>query len=113
MGAHIDLTYVMPFVVATELASGAGKARGMNVLLPDEVATAIVQALQHGTVDVWVPKAAERGSSRARCFRARWPTPPTGCSKPTRSWQAPIRGPYQGYELRVSRRTAPSRSPIR
>jgi NAD(P)-dependent dehydrogenase (short-subunit alcohol dehydrogenase family) len=60
MGAHIDLSYVMPYVVNTELGSGLGEARGQHNLEPSEVADAIVGALQHGTVEVWVPKSAKR-----------------------------------------------------
>jgi NADP-dependent 3-hydroxy acid dehydrogenase YdfG len=60
MGAHIDVSYVMPFVVNTELGSGLGAARGMSNLEPADVAEAIVDALQHGIVDVWVPKSAKR-----------------------------------------------------
>jgi NADP-dependent 3-hydroxy acid dehydrogenase YdfG len=60
MGAHIDVSYVMPFVVNTELGSGLGEARGMSNLEPTDVADAIVDALQHGIVDVWVPKSAKR-----------------------------------------------------
>jgi NADP-dependent 3-hydroxy acid dehydrogenase YdfG len=60
MGAHIDVSYVMPFVVNTELGSGLGEARGMSNLEPGDVADAIVDALQHGIVDVWVPKSAKR-----------------------------------------------------
>jgi NADP-dependent 3-hydroxy acid dehydrogenase YdfG len=60
MGAHIDVSYVMPFVVNTELGSGLGTARGMSNLEPTDVAEAIVDALQHGIVDVWVPKSAKR-----------------------------------------------------
>jgi NADP-dependent 3-hydroxy acid dehydrogenase YdfG len=60
MDAHIDVSYVMPFVVNTELGSGLGQARGMSSLQPADVADAIVEALQLGTVDVWVPKSAKR-----------------------------------------------------
>jgi NADP-dependent 3-hydroxy acid dehydrogenase YdfG len=60
MGAHLDISYVMPFVVNTELGSGLGEARGMHNLEPTDVAAAIVEALQLGTVDVWVPKSAKR-----------------------------------------------------
>ncbi len=60
MGAHIDVSYVMPFVVNTELGGGLGAARGMSNLEPSDVADAIVEALQLGTVDVWVPKSAKR-----------------------------------------------------
>jgi NADP-dependent 3-hydroxy acid dehydrogenase YdfG len=59
MGAHIDLSYVMPFVVNTELGSGTANARGLHNLEPSEVADAIVEALQHGIVDVWVPKSTK------------------------------------------------------
>lgn len=58
MKADIGLSYVMPFVVNTELGSGLGQARGMHALQPSEVAEAIVHALRHRIVDVWVPKSA-------------------------------------------------------
>jgi NADP-dependent 3-hydroxy acid dehydrogenase YdfG len=60
MDAHIDLSYVMPYVVNTELGGGLGQARGFSNLEPSEVADAIVEALQHGTVEVWVPKSGKR-----------------------------------------------------
>ncbi|MGO9489868.1 MAG: SDR family oxidoreductase [Solirubrobacteraceae bacterium] len=60
MGARIDVSYVMPFVVNTELGSGLGEARGMTNLEPGDVADAIVDALQNRIVDVWVPKSAKR-----------------------------------------------------
>jgi NADP-dependent 3-hydroxy acid dehydrogenase YdfG len=60
MGAHVDVSYVMPTVVNTELGSGLGEVRGMSNLEPTDVADAIVEALQLGTVDVWVPKSAKR-----------------------------------------------------
>ncbi len=59
MGAHIELSYVMPFAVKTELGEGLGEARGMQHLEPSEVADRIVEALQYGIVDVWVPKSAK------------------------------------------------------
>jgi NADP-dependent 3-hydroxy acid dehydrogenase YdfG len=60
MGAPIDISYVMPFIVETELGSHLGTARGMHSLTPEEVAEAIVQALRDGTVDVWVPRSTKR-----------------------------------------------------
>jgi NADP-dependent 3-hydroxy acid dehydrogenase YdfG len=62
MAANIDLSYVMPYVVNTELGSGLGEARGLSSLEPAEVADAIVEALEFGIVDVWVPKSAKRTS---------------------------------------------------
>jgi short-subunit dehydrogenase len=58
MKADVDLSYVMPFVVNTELGSGLGQARGMRNLQPSDVAEAILDALQRGLVEVWVPKSA-------------------------------------------------------
>ena len=60
MDAHIDLCYVMPYVVKTELGGGLGQARGLSELEPSEVADAIVDALRFGTVEVWVPKRSRR-----------------------------------------------------
>ena len=62
MGSNIDVTYVMPAVVNTELGSGLGAVRGIPNLEPAEVADSIVDALQHQVVDVWVPKSAKRTS---------------------------------------------------
>jgi NADP-dependent 3-hydroxy acid dehydrogenase YdfG len=62
MGAHIDLSYVMPYIVNTELGSGLGRAHTLHNLEPSEVADAIVDALRYGTVEVWVPKSAKRTS---------------------------------------------------
>lgn len=58
MKADIAVSYVMPFVVNTELGSGLGEARGMRALQPADVAEAIVDALQRRVVDVWVPKSS-------------------------------------------------------
>ncbi len=55
-GADIDLSYVMPYVVNTELGGGTKQARGFKNLEPGEVADAIVDALKHRVVEVWVPK---------------------------------------------------------
>lgn len=58
MKADIDVSYVMPFVVNTELGSGLGQARGMSALQPSDVAEAILDALRRRVVEVWVPKSA-------------------------------------------------------
>jgi short-subunit dehydrogenase len=63
LGDDVLLSYVMPFVVNTELGGGLGQARGLKNLQPMDVADAIVEALQHGTVDVWVPKSAKHTST--------------------------------------------------
>ena len=55
----IDVSIVMPVVVNTELGSGLNKTRGVRVVEPEEVANAIVEALQSGRVNVYVPRNME------------------------------------------------------
>jgi NAD(P)-dependent dehydrogenase (short-subunit alcohol dehydrogenase family) len=52
----IDVSIVMPVVVNTELGSGLQKSRGVKVVEPEDVANAIVEAMQTGRVDVYVPR---------------------------------------------------------
>jgi NADP-dependent 3-hydroxy acid dehydrogenase YdfG len=55
----IDVSIVMPVVVNTELGSGLQKSRGVKVVEPVDVANAIVEALQTGRTDVFVPKSVK------------------------------------------------------
>jgi NAD(P)-dependent dehydrogenase (short-subunit alcohol dehydrogenase family) len=55
----IDVSIVMPVVVNTELGSGLRKSRGVKVVEPEDVAEAIVEALQTGRVDVYVPRSVQ------------------------------------------------------
>jgi NADP-dependent 3-hydroxy acid dehydrogenase YdfG len=48
---------VMPVVVHTELGSGLPETRGFKAVEPEDVAAAIVEALQTGRFDVFVPKS--------------------------------------------------------
>jgi NADP-dependent 3-hydroxy acid dehydrogenase YdfG len=59
-GSAVELSYVMPYVVNTELGAGTHRARGFKNLEPSEVADAIVDAVRHGTVEVWLPRSARR-----------------------------------------------------
>jgi NAD(P)-dependent dehydrogenase (short-subunit alcohol dehydrogenase family) len=52
----IDVSIVMPVGVNTDLYSGVPPTRGIKLAEPEEVASAIVEALQTGRVDVYVPK---------------------------------------------------------
>jgi NADP-dependent 3-hydroxy acid dehydrogenase YdfG len=54
--SSVELSYVMPYVVNTELGGGTQQARGFKNLEPSDVGDAIVEALQHDIVDVWVPR---------------------------------------------------------
>ncbi|HEV2753821.1 MAG TPA: SDR family NAD(P)-dependent oxidoreductase, partial [Solirubrobacteraceae bacterium] len=52
----VDVVYVLPALVNTELAAGTTQTRGVRKVEPHDVADAIVHALGHGIVDVWVPR---------------------------------------------------------
>jgi NADP-dependent 3-hydroxy acid dehydrogenase YdfG len=54
----IEVSCVMPAVVNTELGSGLHDTRGVKKLEPEEVADAIVDALEFPKFDVWVPKSS-------------------------------------------------------
>jgi NADP-dependent 3-hydroxy acid dehydrogenase YdfG len=52
----IEVSCVMPAVVNTELGSGLQETRAIKKLEPEEVADAIVGALERPKFDVWVPR---------------------------------------------------------
>ena len=54
----IEVSCVMPAVVNTELGSGLTDTRGVKKLEPEEVADAIVEAIETNRFDVWVPKSS-------------------------------------------------------
>jgi NAD(P)-dependent dehydrogenase (short-subunit alcohol dehydrogenase family) len=53
----IEVSVVMPVVVNTELGSGLPETRGFKPVEPEDVANSIVEALQTGRFDVFVPKS--------------------------------------------------------
>jgi NADP-dependent 3-hydroxy acid dehydrogenase YdfG len=55
-GTDIEVSCVMPAVVNTELGSGLTETRAIKVLEPEDVADAIVGALERPKFDVWVPR---------------------------------------------------------
>jgi NAD(P)-dependent dehydrogenase (short-subunit alcohol dehydrogenase family) len=55
----IEVSIVMPVGVNTDLYSGVPPARGIKLAEPEEVAGAIVEALQTGRVNVYIPKRLE------------------------------------------------------
>jgi len=103
MGAHIQLSYVMPFVVNTELGSGLGEARGLSTLQPSEVADAIVEALRFGTVEVWVPKRSRRTNQLVAVLPRRLSEGMARAMKADRVLADADASIRDGYELRASR----------
>jgi len=56
----IGFSVVMPAMVNTELTAGVNAGRGVEKAEPEDVADAIVEALQYGRYEVYVPKAVGR-----------------------------------------------------
>ena len=54
----VEISCVMPAVVKTELAAGLKDVRGVKNLEPEEVADAIVEALETNRFEVWVPRSS-------------------------------------------------------
>ena len=77
-GTGIEMHCVMPTVVNTELTSGVGQ-RWVKPVEAEDVADAIVDALEVGRYDVWVPKengAHLQGDDPAAADLARGDRPP-------------------------------------
>jgi NADP-dependent 3-hydroxy acid dehydrogenase YdfG len=53
---EIELSVVMPVVVNTELGAGLVETRAVKKVQPEDVAEAIVGALERPKFDVWVPR---------------------------------------------------------
>jgi NADP-dependent 3-hydroxy acid dehydrogenase YdfG len=61
-GTNVETSVVMPVPVNTELAAGLTKGRGLTATVePEQVADAIVDALERPRHDVYVPKAISVG----------------------------------------------------
>lgn len=111
MKASVDMSYVMPFVVNTELGGGLGEARGMKVLQPTEVADAIVEALQTGRVEVWVPKSAKRTSTLGVLLPRRLSEGMARALKADQVLAGADATARRGYELRASK-SEPALAPV-
>jgi short-subunit dehydrogenase len=100
--ADIDVSYVLPAPVKTELGSGLVEPRGVKTLTPEEVAEAILDALRYGTVDVWVPKNV-KGITRFSMVLPRPATEAIGRAFKADKvlWSADM-GVRRNYELRAA-----------
>ena len=102
MGANVALSYVMPYIVKTELGSGLGQARGLADLEPRDVADAIVDALRYGTVEVWVPKRSRRTNQIVTLLPRRLSEAMGRAMKADRVLVDIDSSTRSGYELRAS-----------
>jgi short-subunit dehydrogenase len=103
MGSQVQLSYVMPYVVKTELGSGLGQARGLSELEPGEVADAIVDALRFGTVEVWVPKRSRRTNQIVTLLPRRLSEAMGRAMKADRVLATADSDLRRGYDLRAAR----------
>jgi short-subunit dehydrogenase len=53
----VDLSVVMPVIVRTELTDGVPETRGLKSLQPEDVAEAIVEAVETRRYEVWCPRS--------------------------------------------------------
>jgi len=58
-GTGVEVHVVMPAFVSTELAAGTHEIKGIKRSTPEDVAEAVVEALQLGRFEVYVPKAVK------------------------------------------------------
>jgi short-subunit dehydrogenase len=56
-GTNVELTAVMPGLVRTELAAGTKAGRGTSWVEPEQVADAVVAAMERPRPDVFVPRS--------------------------------------------------------
>jgi NAD(P)-dependent dehydrogenase (short-subunit alcohol dehydrogenase family) len=59
-GTGVEVSVVMPSIVRTELMAGVPDARGVKSIQPEDVAAAVVAALQSPRFDVFVPTVTGR-----------------------------------------------------
>jgi hypothetical protein len=99
---NIETSVVMPIVVHTELGSGLPETRGFKAVEPEDVAAAIIEALQTGRFDVFVPK------SIGGLFRAQALVPRRAMERIARTLKgdqvlmAPDHGARAAYEARMA-----------
>ncbi len=101
--APIEVSCVMPGVVATELADGLPSTRAVKKVTPEEVAEAIVEALRHPRFDVFVPKSIGPIGQVVGLLPRRGREGVARALKADRVLAGADLGAREGYELRAAR----------
>ena len=99
----IQMSYVCPVVVNTELGRGTADARSLPVVEPSDVADGIVEALQLGIVDVHVPKSVKRTQRLTALLPRRASEGVARALKADRILFEADPNARRGYELRANR----------
>lgn len=98
----IRVTTVCPTVVHTELGAGLTRARGMRYAEPEDVAGAIVAALQTGRTEVYVPREMSVLMRLAQVLPRPVVDLVTRVTKADQVLYAPDRTARAGYEQRMA-----------
>ena len=101
-GTGIDISLVMPVVVNTELGSGLPETRSFKSVQPEDVAAAIVEALQSNRFDVYVPKSLMGLVRSGALMPRRGLEFVTRVLKGDQVLMAPDHGARAAYEARMS-----------
>jgi short-subunit dehydrogenase len=56
-GSGVDFTVVLPAQVETRMIEGQARPKALPLVQPDDVASAVVDALRKGRFEVWVPRS--------------------------------------------------------
>jgi NADP-dependent 3-hydroxy acid dehydrogenase YdfG len=98
----VEVSCVMPGVVNTELATGLVQARGIKNINPEDVADAIVEALEYPRFDVFVPRIAGRVSAVMALLPRRGREAVARALKADKVLDAADHGQRRAYELRAA-----------
>jgi NAD(P)-dependent dehydrogenase (short-subunit alcohol dehydrogenase family) len=100
-GTGIDVSVVMPVGVNTELYSGLEPLRGMKTPEPEDVGEAIVEALQTGRYEVYIPKRMN-GLMRTSALMPRRAADAINKALGGDTIRRPDRGARAAYEQRIA-----------
>lgn len=71
-GTGVQLTWVLPGVVRTDLTAGVTHLRWPAPVTPEDVAEAVVRSLRTGEVETWVPRAGRLAHVLPAVLPRRW-----------------------------------------
>lgn len=98
----VEVSCVMPAIVNTELGAGLHDARGVKTLEPEDVAEAMVEAIETNRFDVWVPKETAAISTVINLLPRRGREAVARLLKADDVLSAPDRAKRAGYEDRAA-----------
>lgn len=101
--SNVEVSVVMPAVVNTELGSGLMQARGVKTLEPEDVAEAIVEAIETNRFEVWVPKETQAIATVMNVMPRRGREAVARLLKADRILAQPDKGTRASYEDRASK----------